>query len=187
VQETFLIRDLETLKVIADPTRLAIAESCVEPSSATELAERLDLPRTRLYHHLKILQEHGLLEVVETRRVGAMTERIYQVTARRIEPAPELLTDGDEEERVEAILATIFDSTRADLARSFALGLIDLARPPSERDFTIGRFNRRLTPEQVAAFIRKIEQLEEELESTEAGGDPYTFVHVFYRSSKRRS
>ena len=70
-----VIDDVATLKAMADPTRAAILELLTEPRSVTELARTLDVPRTRLYHHVELLREKGLVEQVDERRVGALTER----------------------------------------------------------------------------------------------------------------
>ena len=45
------------------------------------LAGRLGLPRQKINYHLKELERHGLVELVEERRKGNVTERIYGATA----------------------------------------------------------------------------------------------------------
>src|SRR3954452_11214244 len=56
-----LISDVETLKAISDPLRLKILEvmdaQFGEPWSVKELASALDVPQTRLYHHVELLLE----------------------------------------------------------------------------------------------------------------------------------
>lgn len=52
-----------------------------QPSSATMLAARLGLPRQKVNYHLRTLESHGLVELVEERRKGNCTERILQATA----------------------------------------------------------------------------------------------------------
>ncbi len=46
IQDTMLISDLETLKVLADPLRLSILEYLVKPSTVKRIAEKLDKPPT---------------------------------------------------------------------------------------------------------------------------------------------
>jgi len=48
----------------------------MEPSTARDLAQNLDVPVTRLYYHLNLLLEVGVIEVVETRKSGAMLQRL---------------------------------------------------------------------------------------------------------------
>ena len=53
-----------------------------EPGSASTLAARVDgLTRQKANYHLRALERHGLVELVEERRKGNMTERILQATA----------------------------------------------------------------------------------------------------------
>ncbi|HEU4354176.1 MAG TPA: helix-turn-helix domain-containing protein, partial [Actinomycetota bacterium] len=53
----------------------------VEPASATTVAARVGLPRQKVNYHLRTLEEHGLVELVEERRKGNMTERVLQASA----------------------------------------------------------------------------------------------------------
>jgi DNA-binding transcriptional ArsR family regulator len=51
-------------------------------ASTTELAAELRLAKGTIGHHLKVLEEAGLVRVVRTRQVRAMTERFYGRVAR---------------------------------------------------------------------------------------------------------
>ena len=53
--ETFQIDDVETLRLIVDETRVDNIELLGQPPSVAEIAERMGVPRTRLYHHFKLL------------------------------------------------------------------------------------------------------------------------------------
>jgi DNA-binding transcriptional ArsR family regulator len=61
--------------------RSRILAALGEPGSAAMLAARLDLPRQKINYHLKELERHQLVELVEERRKGNVTERIYRATA----------------------------------------------------------------------------------------------------------
>ncbi len=52
-----------------------------EPGSATQLAAKVGMPRQKVNYHLKALERHGLVELVEERRKGNVTERILRATA----------------------------------------------------------------------------------------------------------
>ena len=45
------------------------------------LAGRVGLARQKVNYHLKSLEKHGLIELVEERRKGNMTERLFSATA----------------------------------------------------------------------------------------------------------
>ena len=50
--------------------------------STTELAEQVGLAKGTVSHHLKVLETAGLVRVVRTRKVRALTESIYGRVAR---------------------------------------------------------------------------------------------------------
>jgi len=73
------------LKALADPTRTTILDLVLErAATTTELAEALGKPKGTVDHHLKVLEKAGLVKVVRTRKVRAMTERFWGRTARTI-------------------------------------------------------------------------------------------------------
>jgi DNA-binding transcriptional ArsR family regulator len=67
--------------VSLDPMRARMLAELAEPSSATMLAARLGLSRQKANYHLRALERHGLVELVEERRKGNCTERVLQATA----------------------------------------------------------------------------------------------------------
>jgi DNA-binding transcriptional ArsR family regulator len=70
------------------PVRLDILEQLDEPNSATGLSSRLGLSRQRLNYHLRQLEKAGLVRLVEERRKGNCTERLYRATSRHFLIAP---------------------------------------------------------------------------------------------------
>jgi DNA-binding transcriptional ArsR family regulator len=65
-------------EVSLDPIRARLLAELAEPSSATGLALRLGLPRQQVNYHLRTLEHHGLLELVEERRKGNVIERVMR-------------------------------------------------------------------------------------------------------------
>ncbi|HXV93806.1 MAG TPA: helix-turn-helix domain-containing protein, partial [Pseudonocardia sp.] len=63
------------------PVRARLLAELAEPASATALAARVGLPRQKVNYHLRTLEEHGLVELVEERRKGNVTERALRATA----------------------------------------------------------------------------------------------------------
>src|SRR5687768_7910305 len=83
--EIRVIDDPEVLRIVADPMRLRILELLrQQPRTVKELAVLLDVARTRLYYHVKLLLEHDLIVVDDTRVVSGITESRYRVTAFRL-------------------------------------------------------------------------------------------------------
>lgn len=76
-----MIEDPAAAEVSLDPIRSRLLAELSEPSSATMLAAKLGLPRQKVNYHLKTLEAHGLVEMVEERRKGNVNERIMRATA----------------------------------------------------------------------------------------------------------
>lgn len=68
-------------EVSLDPARSRLLAELARPESASTLAAKLGLPRQRVNYHLRALERHGLVELVEERRKGNMTERVMRATA----------------------------------------------------------------------------------------------------------
>lgn len=81
------------LKAVGDRTRMAILDLVLErAASVTELAAALHKPKSTVAHHVEVLRRAGLLRVVRTRQVRAVTEAFYGRTGRTIDmssPGPE--------------------------------------------------------------------------------------------------
>jgi DNA-binding transcriptional ArsR family regulator len=72
--------DRETvLSALADEFRLELLATLRErPASTTMLATALQRPKGTVGYHLKVLERAGLVRVVRTRRVRAVTEKYYR-------------------------------------------------------------------------------------------------------------
>jgi DNA-binding transcriptional ArsR family regulator len=76
-----VIEDPAAAEVSLDPVRARLLAELVEPNSATMLAPRVGLARQKVNYHLRELERHGLVELVEERRKGNVTERVMRATA----------------------------------------------------------------------------------------------------------
>lgn len=76
-----VIEDPAAAEVSLDPVRTRLLAELAEPGSATMLATRLGLPRQKVNYHLRALEQHGLVELLEERRKGNCTERVLRATA----------------------------------------------------------------------------------------------------------
>ncbi|WP_199440285.1 ArsR/SmtB family transcription factor [Umezawaea beigongshangensis] len=76
-----VIDDPEAAEVSLDPVRARLLAELSEPGSATTLAERVGPTRQKVDYHLRTLERHGLVELVEERRRGNFTERVLRATA----------------------------------------------------------------------------------------------------------
>jgi DNA-binding transcriptional ArsR family regulator len=79
--EVAVIEDPAAAEVSLDPIRARLLAELAEPASATMLAAKVGLPRQKVNYHLKALEKHGLVELVEERRKGNVNERVMRATA----------------------------------------------------------------------------------------------------------
>ena len=85
------------VKAISHPLRTTILSLLHErAATVTELATAVDRPKSTVAHHVKVLTEAGLAQVVRTRRVRAIEERFYGRTARMFYVGVERSPDGDD-------------------------------------------------------------------------------------------
>ena len=85
------------VKAMGHPLRTTILSLLHErAATVTELAVALDRPKSTVAHHVRVLAEAGLLQVVRTRRVRAIEERFYGRTARLFYVGVERGPDGDD-------------------------------------------------------------------------------------------
>ena len=85
------------VKAISHPLRTTILGLLHErAATVTELAIAVERPKSTVAHHVKVLTQAGLVQVVRTRRVRAIEERLYGRTARMFYIGAERRPDGDD-------------------------------------------------------------------------------------------
>lgn len=91
------MRDLEVLDDSAtasaalDPRRSAILAALAEPGSASSVALTLGESRQKINYHLRTLEAHGLVRLVEERPRRGLTERVMVASARSYVVSPAAL------------------------------------------------------------------------------------------------
>lgn len=88
-----MIERPDAAAVALDPLRARILALLVEPGSATTVARSLGESRQKVNYHLRTLEEHGLVELVEERPRRGLTERVVVATARSYVVSPSALGD----------------------------------------------------------------------------------------------
>jgi len=81
MNDVTVIEDPAAAEASLDPIRSRLLAELSEPASASSLAAKLGVGRQKLNYHLRALERHGLVELVEERRKGNMTERVLRATA----------------------------------------------------------------------------------------------------------
>ncbi len=74
-----------------DPLRARLLEALAEPGSASSVAATLGEPRQKINYHLRALEQHGLVRLVEERPRRGLTERVVVASASSYVVASSLL------------------------------------------------------------------------------------------------
>jgi DNA-binding transcriptional ArsR family regulator len=80
--------------VALDPVRARLLAELADPASAAQLAERVGLTRQKVNYHLRLLESHGLVQQVQTRRHGGLTERLLVASASSFVISPAALGES---------------------------------------------------------------------------------------------
>jgi DNA-binding transcriptional ArsR family regulator len=159
------------VKALSHPLRNTILGLLHErAATVTELATALDRPKSTVAHHVKVLAEAGLVQVVRTRRVRAIEERFYGRTARMFYVSLERSSDGDEMPRD----FNDFEVAAAESAEAF-------------RDGKLWGFIRhaRITEAQASEFWERMAELVTEFDRLPRSGPTmYGFAVGVYPSDQ---
>jgi DNA-binding transcriptional ArsR family regulator len=163
------VRRPDQLKALGDELRARIVVMLRERAqSVTELAEKLGMPKGTVGHHVKVLESAGLVQVVRTRRVRAVTEKYYGRTAR-------------------LFLYETSDGTREDVRNIVAASLRLAAEeilPVDEEDAAAcsGVLRVRLSDADARRFDRRLGKLMNEFRARDdPDGRPYGLAIALYR------
>jgi len=117
LDEVYIIRELEQVKLLADPLRLRLLESfCREEKTTKQVANELDEKPTRLYHHVEALERVGLIRLARTQQNRGTVEKYYRAVAMSFRAEPGLFSStlGGEAKETDVLTdlsTTLFDRT----------------------------------------------------------------------------
>lgn len=162
--ETLVVAEPEQLRALADGVRTSIIAILREHARSTqELAADLGIPKGTVGHHLKVLERAGLIRVVRTRKVRALTEKYYGRTAKLF------LFQAEDPETVSAIGAAIL--------RQAAL---EIERATDGAGF--GHTKVSLTKKDVTRLERRLKTLMQDFrEAEDPDGEPYALITAMYK------
>lgn len=176
--ERLELADIELLTETTHPIRGRLLRRMKQPRTVAELATLLDVPVTRLYHHVNRLDELGLIHIVATRRVAAVTERRYQVVAESFHVSPDLLERSDDRSMAQA-LGSLFDAAKLGLQKEIESGAH--RRLGGIRDHSVLSLGeRRLTAARREELIARFEALVSEFVSDADDDDPDAATMVLF-------
>jgi DNA-binding transcriptional ArsR family regulator len=119
-QEAYTLKNLDQMKVLADPLRIRILEAFCQERTTKQVAELLGEKPTKLYHHVDTLERVGLIALSRTRQKRGTVEKYYLAVARTFRADSRVfqpkVKGGSEKSALRQMLSTIFDTTAAELA-----------------------------------------------------------------------
>jgi DNA-binding transcriptional ArsR family regulator len=165
-----IVEDPRQLRALGGEVRARIAMLLRDrAASITELAQALDIPKGTAGHHVKVLEQAGLIRVVATRRVRAVTEKYYGRVARLFvlksdDSLPDELRGGELAARLLRQAADEITATQGDKDAS---ALVHVRLRPSD----VRRFQRRLN--RLAADFQRADAVE---------GEMHALAYALFRS-----
>ena len=165
--DTLVVSEPAQLRALGDELRARIVGLLRErAASASELGGLLGLPKGTVGHHLKVLEKAGLVHVVRTRRVRAVTEKFYGRVAR-------LFLIQSEDELVHGVAAASFRAVAVDLGASPEIAMH-------------GHVRVRLSPADAKRFNRRLDKLLQDARAAEAPeGETWGFATALYKLAPR--
>ncbi len=205
-----MVRDLETLRVLSDPLRMRMIDLMSRGEwTVKQIAGALGVGQTRLYHHISLLEKHGLVRVTGTRLVSGILEKRYAGPSRLTVDhrlfAGELDAPAEVARAVDRFVAMVFATVRREIERSIEAGKVELGTDErSSRGVTLTFDDARLT-ESVAlefrtrleAFVREFSEFGQQGDTSEAAGagrepsseaaatDEYRLLVGFFRAARK--
>ena len=164
--DVLYVRRPDQLKALGDDLRGRLVVMLRDRAqSVSELATKLKMPKGTVAHHVKVLEAAGLVKVVRTRRVRALTEKYYGRTARLF------LYEGGSED-VRNIVAV---SLRVAAEEILPVGEEDAAA-------CSGVLRVRLNEADARRFNKRLDKLIEEFQTVDdPAGKPYGLAIALYR------
>jgi DNA-binding transcriptional ArsR family regulator len=166
-EDVLVVRATEQFRALGDDLRTQIVVLLRDhAASTTELAEKLGLPKGTVGHHLKVLEKAGLVRVVRTRKVRAVTENYFGRTARLFV----FKSTGADGEDVRNVAAASLRRAAEEL-----LPIGDDART------TFAVVRARLTDADAKRLTKRLERLIDDFRAAEAkSGREYGFAAALY-------
>ena len=119
----------DALKALGSETRLLILDLLLDRAATTsQLADALAIPKGTVGYHLKVLESAGLVHIVRTKKVRAMTEKYYGRVGRTIVMGGK----GSDTDPLYLIHAALRDVTHVE-GEALPMFTVRRARIPEER------------------------------------------------------
>ncbi|MBV5104932.1 ArsR/SmtB family transcription factor [Mammaliicoccus sciuri] len=94
----FEINTFEELKCISDQLRMKMSMLLIEREmTATEIGKHLNIPKAKIFYHLKELERYGMVKINRTEVKGSNVYKYYVATHNGFKVNPQLLNEYRDE------------------------------------------------------------------------------------------
>ena len=91
MKDVHVLNSLEEINVVSDLIRLNIIMNLgLTPKTAQDLSDTMGVSRSKIHYHLKILEENGIIEVVDTELINGITQKYFLPVAKAFIPNSEI-------------------------------------------------------------------------------------------------
>ena len=146
----FVVRDLATLKALADPLRRSILTLLETARTVKDISAELGRPADRLYYHLGLLEKHGLVRAIEERG----RERRYMAAADVISIDPTITMPTA---TANHLVTNALDDLRAEYVAA-----IRRTKPGGKKQVLLSVKDVRLTEDERAELMERLQTLADE-------------------------
>jgi DNA-binding transcriptional ArsR family regulator len=163
------VDDVDVLKAMADPIRLAILAALMKSRndlpvmSVKELAAELGEPQTKLYRHVRHLEAAGLIEVASTRMVSGILEQRYQACQQDLKLGRGFVREHPDESA--EVVQTVLDRWRDGFFAAYGAYLADqrsqaeISPAEAYRKPILFFIDLKVSPAKAAELKNKLEEI----------------------------
>ena len=159
-KQVHTLTSLRQVRALAHPLRLRAFECLIDvPRTGKQLATMLRKQPTHLYHHLRVLEQAGLIRQVATRKKRGTTERYFQAVSERVVFDQRLF--GGTAVAKHALIGQVFRLTFDEFVEAEAVA----AKMSPKPSVLVKRLRIRSTAARVGQLERRLERWLSDFES----------------------
>ena len=180
------VDNVDMLKAMADPTRMAILAALMRTRhdlpvmSVKELAAELGEPQTKLYRHVRLLEAAGLIRVASTRMVSGILEQRYQASQQDLRLGSGFLREHAED--TAGLMQAVLDRFRDGFLAAFEAERRSEDEVPADEAYRIPVLffsDLRIAPARAVELRSKLKEIFDDLNDEQAedpGGVPVNLL-----------
>ena len=192
MKEIFTLKDLSQLKALSDPLRQRMLDGfSAKPATTKQVAVSLGEKPTKLYHHVDLLEQAGLIKLIETRPNRGTVEKYYQATAKKFAIGQNLLAGtaraGEVANEIQAMILNALQAGLVDAQSSFASKMLKTKADCYPIAATHARL--RVSKKQIAELVQQIQKWSANClaANDEAGEVEYSLTLAFHPLREKKT